>query len=175
MAKQFGLGNYILSEVVSRLMLNPQFSKFVYYKDVDSEDILSLPNLDNPVGELYKNQVWKHRRPQKVLHEQDINVFVSLGRIRPQRNKGIHSMEINISVLVHDGCMITANGNRDICIMSTIIDEMVNEKFYKSIGNCELIDTLPLYGLQTEHSGYELRFKVDGFSNECLNGYSEDK
>ena len=58
MAKLYGLGNVIISEVLTRLITNPDFYKLVYYKDVDEEgeDILSMPDLDDPVGELYKNK-----------------------------------------------------------------------------------------------------------------------
>ena len=51
MAKLYGLGNVVISEVATRLMTNPDFYKFVYYKDIDEEgeDILSMPDLDNPV------------------------------------------------------------------------------------------------------------------------------
>ena len=67
MAKLYGLGNVIISEIVTRLMLNSDFNKLVYYKDVDEdgEDILSMPDLDDPVDELYKKQVWLHKRPDK--------------------------------------------------------------------------------------------------------------
>ena len=63
MAKLYGLGNVIISEVLTRLMTNPDFYKLVYYKDVDEngEDILSMPDLEDPVGELYKKQVWLHK------------------------------------------------------------------------------------------------------------------
>ena len=84
MAKLYGLGNVVISEVATRLMTNPDFYKFVYYKDIDEEgeDILSMPDLDNPVEELYRKQVWLHRRPDKVLHNQDVNVFITLDDFR---------------------------------------------------------------------------------------------
>ena len=76
MAKLYGLGNVIMTEVATRLMTNPDFNKLVYYKDIDEdgEDILSMPDLDDPVGELYRKQVWLHRRPDTV----NVIVFIFL-------------------------------------------------------------------------------------------------
>ena len=36
MAKLYGLGNVIMTEVATRLMTNPDFNKLVYYKDISS-------------------------------------------------------------------------------------------------------------------------------------------
>ena len=60
MAKLYGSGNVIVSDVLTRLITNPDFYKLVYYKDVDEEgeDILSMPDLEDPVSALYKKQVW---------------------------------------------------------------------------------------------------------------------
>ena len=41
MAKLYGLGNVIISEVLTRLITNPDFNKLVYYKDVDEEEKIS--------------------------------------------------------------------------------------------------------------------------------------
>ena len=89
MAKLYGLGNVIVSDVLTRLITNPDFYKLVYYKDVDEEgeDILSMPDLEDPVSALYKKQVWLHRRPDKVLHNQDVNVFITLEDFRNESAK----------------------------------------------------------------------------------------
>ena len=59
MAKLYGLGNVIISEVATRLMTNSDFNKLVYYKDIDEdgEDILSMPDLEDPVTKLYKKHL----------------------------------------------------------------------------------------------------------------------
>lgn len=168
MAKLYGLGNIIMSEISTRLMINPDFYKFVYYKDVDEngEDILSMPDLDDPVGELYKKQVWLHRRPDKVLHNQDINVFLTLEDFRNEsaKNPNIKTITFKIAILVHKECLLTPNGSRDIALLSCVSDIVETDDYFKGLGRCEVHRVNHLFGLGVEYSGYEIICRIDGIN-----------
>ena len=169
MAKLYGLGNVIISEIVTRLMLNSDFNKLVYYKDVDEdgEDILSMPDLDDPVDELYKKQVWLHKRPDKVLHEQDVNVFVTLEDFRNEsaKSSNIKTMTFKIAILVHKNCLLTPNGSRDIALLCCISDIIENDAYFKGLGDCKVYRVNHLFGINLEYSGYEIKCKVDGIKD----------
>ena len=170
MAKLYGLGNVIMSEISTRLMTNPDFYKLVYYKDVDEdgEDILSMPDLEDPVSMLYKKQVWLHRRPDKVLHNQDINVFITLDDFRNNsaRNQNIKSMVFKIAVLVHKECLLTPNGSRDIALLSCVSDIVETDDYFKGLGKCSVYRVNHLFGLSMEYSGYEIICKIDGIQGK---------
>ena len=149
MAKLYGLGNVIISDVLTRLITNPDFYKLVYYKDIDEEgeDILSMPDLEDPVSELYRKQVWLHRRPDKVLHNQDVNVFITLEDFRNEsaKNPNIKTMTFKVAVLVHKECLLTPNGSRDIALLNCVSD---------------------IVELGMEYSGYEIICRVDGIQGK---------
>lgn len=170
MAKLYGLGNVIVSEIATRLMTNSDFNKLVYYKDVDEdgEDILSMPDLEDPVSELYRKQVWLHRRPDKVLHNQDVNVFITLGDFRNEsaKNKDIKTMTFTVAVLVHKECLLTPNGSRDIALLCCISDIIEKDDYFKGLGDCKVYRVNHLFGLNLEYSGYEIICKVDGINSK---------
>lgn len=166
MAKLYGLGNVIMSEVATRLMTNSDFNKLLYYKEVDEDgdDILSMPDLDNPVDQLYKKQVWLHRRPDKVLHNQDVNVFLTLEDFRNEsaKNTNIKTMTFKVSILVHKECLLTPNGSRDIALLCCVSDIIEKDDYFKGLGKCSVYRVSHLFGLNVEYSGYEITCKIDG-------------
>lgn len=164
MAKLYGMANQIMSEMLIRLMTNEEFYKLVYYKDAKDTDILSMPNLDDPITTLYKEQVWPRRRPQTVLHEQDVHVFLSLTDFRNEnaRSKNIKTMTFSVGLLVHENCIDTYNGNRDIALLECIQNIIENDKYFNSLGECGTFRVTPLYGIALEYSGFELICKIDG-------------
>lgn len=172
MAKLYGLPNYLITEIATKLMLNPIFYKFVYYKDINEqgEDILSLPNLDNPIEILSQEdrqnkQVFLNRRPDKILHRQDVNIFIYFDDMRnySAKSKKIKTITIRIGVLIHEQCLRTPNGSRDICLISAIENILEGETFVKGLGKCEVNRVSPLFGLPLEYTGYELICNIDGF------------
>lgn len=173
MARLYGLGNYLITELSTKLMLNPEFYKFVYYKDIDEtgEDILSQPDLDSPIetlseGALQSRKVFLNRRPKKILHEQDVSVFVYLDDIKNYTavSKKIKTVFVRIGVLIHERCLPCPNGSRDVCIISAIEDTLEGESFIRGLGSCEVVRTNSLFGLPVEYSGYEVLCKIDGFT-----------
>ena len=170
MAKLYGLGNVIISEIATRLMINPDFNKLVYYKDIDEdgEDILSMPDLEDPVSELYRKQVWLHRRPDKVLHNQDVNVFITLDDFRNESAKdpSIKTLTFKIAVLVHKECLLTPNGSRDIALLCCVSDIVEKDRYFQGLGKCNVHRVNHLFGLGMEYSGYEIICRVDGIQTK---------
>lgn len=179
MAKLYGLGNYIITEMATKLMLEPEFYKFVYYTDLDEkgESILTQPDLDSPIealsqGDKQNRQVFLNRRPDKILHHQDVNIFIYLDDIKNYgaKTKRIKTVTVKISILIHEQCSTTANGSRDICIISAIEKILEGQSFIKGLGSCEVVRVNSLFGLPVEYSGYEVLCSIDGFpqSTEIL-------
>lgn len=177
MAKLYGLANYIISELAMKLMTNKDFYKFVYYKDKDknNESILNMPDLDNPIETLtghginQKCQVFLNKRPDKVLFEEDVCVFIYFD---DQKNynfstKKAKTVSIKVGVLIHDRCTSTPHGARDICILSAIENALDGQKFIKGIGTCKVDRITPLYGLPFEYTGHEVLCEIDGFKGNC--------
>lgn len=176
MAKLYGLANYIISDVAMKLMLDEHFYKFVYYKDIDEngEDILSQPDLESPIETLTQKgqgrQVFLNRRPEKVIHKTDVNIFIYFDDQFSRRDgsKKIKKVKFKVSVLVHNECKKSPNGSRDICIISAIEKVLDGTKLSNGIGNCSVDGVVPMYGLNLEHIGYEVICSAEGFRNDGL-------
>ena len=175
MAKLYGLANYLMSEIVIKLLNNKEFTKFVYYKDVSDKDILSLPDLKNPATML-KNQIFRNRRTPKILEEQDVCIFISLDDIRNYgaKSKKIKTIWVNVGFVVHQSCSSTINGSREVAIISAIEKALDGMMFSKAIGVCEVDRVVPLAGIPYEWNGYQVSVKLDGFSELGTNIYEVD-
>ena len=175
MAKLYGLANYLMSEIIIRLLNNKEFTKFIYYKEVSNKDILSLPDLDNPAMML-KNQIFRNRRTPKILEEQDVCVFIHLDDIRnySARSNKIKTIWINVGFIVHQSCSTTINGSSEVAIISAIEKALEGMTFSKAIGVCEVDRVMPLSGLPYEWNGYQVSIKLDGFTELGTNVYEVD-
>lgn len=172
MAKLYGLPNYLITEMATKLMLHPDFYKFVHYKDINEngEDILEQPDLDSPIeilsqGKREDRQVFLNRRPDKILHGQDVNIFIYFDDMKnyTAKSKRIKTVSIKIGILIHEQCLATPNGSRDICIISAIESILEGSKFVKGLGTCEVVRANQLFGLPVEYTGYEMLCHIDGF------------
>ena len=169
MAKLYGLGNYILSELSTKLICDNDFNKFVYYKNEKENDILSMPNLDNPFVQL-KSQFFKNRRPVKTLVEEDVCVFIYLDDIRNQnaKSKKIKTIWLRVSFLVHSNLSETQNGVREVALISAIEKIVERSEFQKTLGEVEVERIKALQGLPYEWNGYEVLVKCDGLTEHCV-------
>lgn len=181
MAVLYGLGNYIITDLAVKLMTHPEFSKFVYYKDIDEngESILDLPNLESPIETLTnpdKRQVFLHRRPDKILHEQDVNVFIQFDDQKNfmAKSKRLKTVYVKIGLLLHEKCLYTPNGGRDVCILSAIEDALDGKRFVRGLGVCEIERINPLYGIPVEYNGFEVLCRIDGFA-DIKSAYVEEE
>ncbi|HBF7094923.1 TPA: hypothetical protein KOU56_004050, partial [Clostridioides difficile] len=66
--------NKMISNIGTTLMSNQDFAKFMIYNDESQKDILSMPDIKNPVKELRNKKVFLNRRVEKVLKDVDISV-----------------------------------------------------------------------------------------------------
>lgn len=173
MAKLYGLGNYLITEMATKLMLNPEFYKFVYYKDIgdnDDDDILAQDDLDSPIevlsqGDKQNRSVFLNRRPNKILHTQGVNIFIYLDDMRnyTANSKRIKTVFIRVGILIHEQCLDTPNGSRDICLISAIEKILEGSSFIKGLGSCEVVRVNPLNAISVEYSGYDVLCSIDGF------------
>lgn len=165
----YGLSNYLMSELTTKLMMDDDFSKLVFYKDEDG-DVLSLEGLDNPFIQL-KGQVFQNRRPQKTLDKQDVLVFIYLKKIKRDgiKTHKANTVWINIGVLVHENCSKIENGVRENAIISAIEKVVEDSNFQSSIGNCSFESADLLAGIPFEWNGYVCSIKFDGFTKQFLN------
>ena len=175
MAKLYGLANYLMSEIIIRLLNNKEFTKFVYYKNISNKDILSLPDLDSPAIKL-KNQIFRNRRTPKILNKQDVCVFMYLDDMRnyTARNNKIKTIWINVGFVVHESCSPTLNGSREVAIISAIEKALDSMEFSKAIGECRVERAIPLSGIPYEWNGYEVSIKLDGFTELGTKVYEVD-
>lgn len=173
MARLYGLGNYLITEMAVKLMTHSEFSKFVYYKNIDEngESILDMPDLESPIEMLTNEetrQVFLHRRADKILHEQDVNVFIHFDDQKnyTAKNKALKTVYVKIGLLLHENCLYTPNGGRDVCILSAIEDALDGERFVRGVGICEIERINPLYGIPVEYNGFEVLCRIDGFTKD---------
>jgi hypothetical protein len=169
MAKLYGLGNCILSELTTKLITNNEFNKLVFYKNEKDNDILSMPNLDNPFVQL-KDQIFKNRRPVKTLKNEDVCVFIYLDDVRNEsaRSKKIKTIWFRVSFIIHNNLSETANGMREIALISAIEKIVEQDEFQKAFGQAEVERVKNLQGLPYEWNGYEMIVKFDGFTEKKI-------
>lgn len=164
----YGLTNHLISELRIKLIMDNDFNKLVYYKDDDS-DIFSLPELENPFEQL-NNQVFKNRRPKKVLDKQDVLVFIYLKRIKRDgyKTNKANTIWINVGLLVHENCSNTLNGEREYSIISAIEKIAETSDFQSALGKCSYEGSELLNGIPFEWNGYVSTLRFDGFTERCL-------
>ena len=159
----YGLENNLISELASKLILDEGFSKLVFYKN-ENGDILNLPDLDEPFTQL-KDQIFKNRRPPKVLKEQDVCVFIYLDDSRnfSVRSNKIKTVWIKVGFLVHQNCSVTDNGVRESAMISRIQYISERTEFKNAIGRCKCEKPIKLNALPIQWNGYEIPIKIDGW------------
>lgn len=159
----YGLENGMISEIVSKLMLDTQFNKLVYYKN-ETDNIFDLPDLENPFLDL-KNQIFKNRRPDKILKDDDVCVFIYLDDTRnfSVRSNKIKTVWIKIGLICHKNCSKTEIGLREAAMISRIQYLMERTEFQSAIGRNKCERPVKLNGLPINWNGYEISVKLDGW------------
>lgn len=159
----YGLENRMISEITSKLILDNVFNKMVFYK-FETSDITKLPDLEYPFDQL-KNQIFKDRRPSKILKEQDVCVFIYLDDSRnfSVRSNKIKTVWIKVGFIVHQKCSVTESGIRESAMISRIQYLMERTEFKYAIGRCKCEKPIKLNGLPVGWNGYEIAVKLDGW------------
>lgn len=161
--------NKALISLATDIMCDPDCSKLLYYEDVHNEDIYDKPNLSNPIRELKNKKVFINKKIDIDNFDKGIAMYVMVCKYAPYAttryttSKYVFEVELEIGIVCADGCRDTLNGQRDVALMSRIVDMFcVNnmEVNYKGIGGHELLAVNPLM-LPGDLSGYQIILKID--------------
>ena len=71
-------------------------------------------------------------------------------------------VEIEVMIIVHEDCMKTPYGVRDVCIV-TALERALNDKKISGVGKCIVTSVTDINGLPIEYSGYFVYVEVQGF------------
>lgn len=167
MGEIYGVSNNLITDIAITLMNNQDFAKFVYYKKEDEQgrDILSLPDVENPIEKLHKKQVYANRRVPRVMTEGSVDVYINFEDNKRHRGntKTTRNVTIRVSVLVHNDCLYTVNGKRDVILVDCITNILENTHLSMGIGECSVDRVLPIRDISIEFNGYDIVCKVDVF------------
>lgn len=168
-----GFPNKLIHNLGTRIMLDPIVNKFLYYSDVEDENILELPDVENPIGLLKNNKVFYSRRIDKVLDNADIQLYITLYDYAPlqkrfEKSSSLSTTKIEIGVVCHAKCRDTLNGLRDLIVMQRIADilEEDENRDIAGIGKIK-IDTgiRHLYNMPNpEYDGFQMVVRADNFT-----------
>ncbi|MGL5348271.1 MAG: hypothetical protein ACRDA3_13050 [Peptostreptococcaceae bacterium] len=154
----YGFPTLVINNIVSTLLSDDIVTKLMYYLDEgEGVNLLEKPSVENVYTELYKKQLYIHRRLPDILHEAKVYVVVNMSDYRPSQkgSKFIKSTNIRINVICHEKKMYTCHGIRDIVIATRIVDLLENTHT-GGIGTMKVVRTVPISGLNKEYTGFEI-------------------
>lgn len=159
--------NKLISNIGTTLMSNQDFAKFMIYNDESEKDILSMPDVKNPVKQLRNKKVFFNRRVEKVLREADISVFIIMSEYRPnsEKSKEVKKTKIEIGIVCHDKCQDTANGLRDVALTDCIVEIVTKNKEIAGIGKIKLESVYQMYNLSTDYNGFIITVSAESFGD----------
>lgn len=157
----YGLPNRVMTDLSSQLFKHEHLSKMLYYTDkqYENEDILIQKKVS--WSKLKDKNIFVGRRIPIVLKLSGAFISFRVFDYYPYNKNGIYNIEIDIDVIVHQDCMKTIHGTRDITIV-TMIHEALQDKTLTGIGECSILNTYDIRDLDAEYSGYSIRVKVEG-------------
>ncbi|EGT5447422.1 TPA: hypothetical protein KRM61_000905 [Clostridioides difficile] len=159
--------NKMISNIGTTLMSNQDFAKFMIYNDESQKDILSMPDIKNPVKKLRNKKVFFNRRVEKVLKEADVSVYITLFKynLYKDRSRIIKSTNIEIGVVCHDECQDTFNGLRDAALVCCIVDAITENEEISGIGKIKLESCSPMFNLDTSYNGFSIVVSAESFGD----------
>lgn len=153
-----GFPNQVIYAIGSLLMSNQDFAKLMYYKNEKIKDIDDLPDIENPVKELYNNQVFYSRKFEKLLTKSDIVIYINHMDKLPYNyiSQTIKTLKIEIGIACHWDCRESGNGLRDLAITEIILDTICNSETIPGLGRLYLVENPQSYNLPYEYNGYRI-------------------
>lgn len=154
----YGFPTLVINNIVSTLLSDEVVSKILYYTDSEEEEnLLEKPDLENPYRDLYKKQIFIHRRIPDILKGSSAYIVINMSDYRPHRqgSKFIKTTTVKINVFCHEKVMYTAHGIRDMVIATRIVD-LLESTSLGSLGKMSVVRTVPISGLNKEYSGFEI-------------------
>ncbi|MCI9976455.1 hypothetical protein JY742_10010 [Clostridioides difficile] len=157
----------MISNIGTTLMSNQDFAKFMIYNDESKKDILSMPDIKNPVQRLRNKKVFFNRRVEKVLKKADVSVYIMLREHRrcSEASRTVKKTKIEIGVVCHDECQDTVNGLRDVALVDCIVNTITENKEIAGIGKIKLEDTYQMNSLSTDYNGFIITVSAESFGD----------
>lgn len=167
--------NY-MTKLATIFMLDKQVNKFLYYNNILDEDILSQPDVKNPISALNENKVFVDRKIDKIIKEGDITLFINVKSDAPYSNGSRVSslynvLAIEIGVICHKSCRKTINGIRELIVTDRIIQILTKTPELQGIGDLTIKSCSPMYSIPYyDYNGYSTQFEIiywkDAYNNE---------
>nr|DAZ45577.1 MAG TPA: hypothetical protein [Caudoviricetes sp.] len=135
MSKLITFPDKYINQLGTFLMLDDTINKMLCYTNTTEDDILSLPEVKEPIKKLNDKKIFIDRRVNKLfdaIFESDCYIFLNMYKDEPASlNNGktssfISSFRLDIGVVCHNSCSNTLNGSRDVIIYKRI-NEILRE------------------------------------------------
>lgn len=167
--------NY-MTKLATIFMLDKQVNKFLYYNNILDEDILSQPDVKNPISALNENKVFIDRKIDKIIKEGDITLFINVKSDAPYsdgaRVSSLYNvLTIEIGVICHKSCRKTINGIRELVVTDRIRQILTKTPELQGIGDLTIKSCSPMYSIPYyDYNGYSTQFEIiywkDAYNNE---------
>lgn len=167
--------NY-MTKLATIFMLDKQVNKFLYYNNILDEDILSQPDVKNPISALNENKVFVDRKIDKIIKEGDITLFINVKSDAPYsdgaRISSLYNvLTIEVGVICHKSCRKTINGIRELVVTDRIRQILTKTPELQGIGDLTIKSCSPMYSIPYyDYNGYSTQFEIiywkDAYNNE---------
>lgn len=167
--------NY-MTKLATIFMLDKQVNKFLYYNNILDEDILSQPDVKNPISALNENKVFIDRKIDKIIKEGDITLFINVKSDAPYsdgaRVSSLYNvLTIEVGVICHKSCRKTINGIRELVVTDRIRQILTKTPELQGIGDLTIKSCSPMYSIPYyDYNGYSTQFEIiywkDAYNNE---------
>ncbi|MFQ9297697.1 MAG: hypothetical protein ACLR4X_04650 [Clostridia bacterium] len=167
--------NY-MTKLATIFMLDKQVNKFLYYNNILDEDILSQPDVKNPISALNENKVFVDRKIDKIIKEGDITLFINVKSDAPYsdgaRVSSLYNvLTIEVGVICHKSCRKTINGIRELVVTDRIRQILTKTPELQGIGDLTIKSCSPMYSIPYyDYNGYSTQFEIiywkDAYNNE---------
>ena len=167
--------NY-MTKLATIFMLDKQVNKFLYYNNILDEDILSQPDVKNPISALNENKVFVDRKIDKIIKEGDITLFINVKSDAPYsdgaRVSSLYNvLTIEIGVICHKSCRKTINGIRELVVTDRVRQILTKTPELQGIGDLTIKSCSPMYSIPYyDYNGYSTQFEIiywkDAYNNE---------
>lgn len=162
----YGLPNRVMTNLSAQLFKHEHLSKMLYYTDkkYETEDILNQKKVS--WSKLKDKNIFIGRRIPLVLKESGAFISFRVFDYYPHNKQGIYNVEIDIDVIVHQDCMKTTHGTRDITMVAMIHEALANADLTGIAKKCDIGNTYDIRDLDAEYNGYTCKVKIEGFTKD---------
>ena len=168
MSKRFGILNTYLDTLVSKMLVNDNLCKLLYYNTND--DIIAKPNLtqEQKLG-LIGSNIFINKRVPIIQEEAKPLLMIRITDVDYNGGKYsyINDVMINMYIICANSVIETENGTRDLCIATALDDIFENSDVGDiGIGNMLRMGFSDLADLGTEYQGYSIKYLISDFNTQ---------